>query len=166
MKHRHISTGVFPSLSYRDPATSISGTKEAFSIISQRCYSRVVGHQMGSDLDPRSSIIKVTHPCLCRCQRVESLVSGHCSDPHKAKPPRHCLHSMNRITCLIKPAQCQRADAEDMNRGQWSTSWTLGVENCHYVLCDTFDVQHDLMKIQQSTPLGIVTWDGKSYWNV
>lgn len=155
----HISTGIFPSLSYRDPATSISRTKKAFSIISQPCYSRVVGHQMGSDLDPCSSIIKVTHPS--RCQSVESLVSGHCSDPHKTKPPRHCLHSMNRITCLIKP----RADVENMNRGQWSTSWTLGVENCHYVLCDTFDVQHDLLKIQQSTPLGIVTWDGKSDWN-
>lgn len=100
----HISTGVFPSLSYRDPATSISGTKEDFSVISQPCYSRVIGHQMGSDLDPRSSIMKVTHPYLCRCQSVESLVSGHCSDPHKTKPPRHCLHSMNRITCLIKLA--------------------------------------------------------------
>lgn len=116
VKHRHISTGVFPSLSYRDPATSISGTKEAFSIISQACYSRVVGHQMGSDLDPRSSIMKVTHPCLCRCQSVESLVSGHCSDPHKTKPPRHCLHSMNRITCLIKPAQCQSGRGEHEQR--------------------------------------------------
>ncbi len=114
---------------------------------------------MGSDLDPCSSIIKVTHPS--RCQSVESLVSGHCSDPHKLS--HHGTVYILWIESHVWLSQ----------ERMWRT-WTEASEaqaellvwkNCHYVLCDTFDVQHDLLKIQQSTPLGIVTWDGKSDWN-
>lgn len=160
---RHISTGVCRSLLHQDPATSISGTKEAFSIISQHCYSRVVvGHQMGSDLDPWSSIVKVTHPRFCRCPSVEPLVSGHCSDLHKTKPPRHCLHSMNRITCLIKLALCQREDVEDSTHKSRSEVEATVISWCEK-LSLLFYMTHLMCNMvwkKNKKNMGIVTCDG------
>lgn len=80
---------------------------------------------------------------------VEPLVSGHCSDLHKTKPPRHCLHSMNRTTCLIKLAQCQREDVGDStHKGRSEVEATVisWCEKLSLLFYDTFNVLYGKKK--------------------